>query len=126
MYRINLDNNKKIICIDISGSMSLDEIYSFINEFSDLVSKFNQRQFSILILANRLDPISQDNVVVFQQIIEIAHIWANKIAVVYGNRIITKMQLTRIESEIRNKLNSDTPLKGFYIISEAMNYLSKI
>jgi hypothetical protein len=126
MYRINLDVINKIICIEVSGSMTLDEIHSSINDFSDLVSKFQQRQYSMLILAQRLDPISQDNLPVFQCLIELALTWAERIAVVNGNRTITKMQLKRIESDIRNKLKSDTPLKRFHIIAEAMNYLDRV
>lgn len=126
MYRINLDVINKIICIEVSGSMSMKEINNFIFDIDDLVSKFVQRQYSMLIMAQRLDPLSQDNIPVFQQLLVIALKWANKVVFVNGNRTVTRMQLSRIETEARRRTNSNTPIVKFNLINEALNYLNRI
>ena len=126
MYRINLDVINKIICIEVSGSMSLKEINEFIIDLYDWVNKFQKKQYSMLIMAQRLDPLSQDNLPVFEKVLEIALIWANEIVFVYGNRTVTRMQLSRIEAEVRKKINSNTPIIRFQYIHEAENYLNRI
>jgi hypothetical protein len=106
--------------------MSLTEINNFIVDINDLVNKFVQREYSMLIIAQRLDPLSQDNIPVFLQVAEIALKWANRIAIVYGNRTVTRMQLSRIATEARERLNSNTPIVSFQVINEAVNYLYRI
>lgn len=123
MYRINLDVINKIICIELSGSISLNEINTYLAEIKDLVNKFERGRYSMLILAQRLDPFAQNCLPVVQQITEIILNWAHKIAVVNGNRTLTKMQLRRTETEARKKVSSDTPIMRFQVINEAMNYL---
>jgi hypothetical protein len=106
--------------------MSSKEINNFIVDINDLVSKFVQRQYSMLMMAQRLDPLSQDNIPVFQQVLEIALKWANKVVIVNGNRTVTRMQLSRIETEARKRINSNTPIVNFHVINEAVNYLNRI
>lgn len=126
MYRINLDVINKIICIDVSGSMSSKELNKFIVDINDLVIKFEQKQYSMLIMAQRLDPLSQDNLPVLQQVAEIALQWADKIVIVNGNRTVTRMQLSRIVNEARKRIKSNTPIVKFHVINEAVNYLNRI
>jgi hypothetical protein len=104
----------------------MKEINNFIFDIDDLVSKFVQRQYSMLIMAQRLDPLSQDNIPVFQQLLVIALKWANKVVFVNGNRTVTRMQLSRIETEARRRTNSNTPIVKFNLINEALNYLNRI
>jgi hypothetical protein len=106
--------------------MSSKEIYNFIVDINDLVNKFHQGQYSMLIMAQRLDPLSQGNIPLFQQVMETALKWADKVVIVNGNRTVTRMQLSRIEIEARNKINSNTPIIKFHVITEAVNYLNRI
>ncbi len=126
MYRVNLDVINKIICIEVSGSMSLKEINNLVVDIDDLVTKFHQGQYSMLIKAQRLDPISQENIPAFQQVMEIALKWANEVVIVYGNRTVTRMQLSRMETDARTKTNSNTPIVIFHVMNEAINYLNRI
>ncbi len=126
MYRINLDVISKIIYVEISGSMSSAEIDAYVTELSNLVYKFDKRQYSMLFLCQRLDPFSQDNIQAIQKATELIIDWAKKAAVVCGNRIVTKMQLKRVETEARKNVTSSTPIMGFRFISEALNYLNSI
>jgi hypothetical protein len=126
VYRINLDVINKIIYIEVSGSMSMKEINNFLVDIKDLVNRFRQRQYSMLIMAQRLDPLSQNNIPLFQQVIEIALNWADKVVIVNGNRTVTRMQLSRIEAEARNRTSSNTPIVRFHVINEAVNYLNRI
>lgn len=125
MYRINIDVNNKIIYIEVSGSMSLQEIISFIDDICDLVNKFGQRQYSMLIAAQRLDPLSQDKLPVVQQVAELALQWADKIALVYGNRTITRMQLSKIVTGARRNTHSNTPIASFQVINKAVDFLKQ-
>jgi hypothetical protein len=126
MYRINLDVINKIICIEVSGSVSLKENNNLIIDIDDLVNKFPQKQYSMLFIVQRLDPFSQDNLPLSQQVAETALQWANKIAIVIGNRTVTGMQLSRIATEARRKTNSITPVVIFHVINEAVNFLNRI
>jgi hypothetical protein len=124
MYRFNLDANNKVIYIELSGSISLEEINACINDLRNLASNHSQRMYSILFITQKLDPFSQVNLPAIQHAFEIALNWANKIAFVYGNRTITRMQLRRIESYAREKLNSDTPVLRTTVLNDAMTYLN--
>jgi ABC-type sugar transport system substrate-binding protein len=126
VYRINLDVINKIICIEVFGSVSLKENNNLIIDIDDLVKKFPQKQYSMLFIVQRLDPFSQDNLPLSQQVAETALQWANKIAIVIGNRTVTGMQLSRIATEARRKTNSITPVVIFHVINEAVNFLNRI
>ena len=126
MYRINLDVINKIICIELSGSLTLNEINHFIVDIDDLVNKFRQGLYSMLIMAQRLDPLSQDNIPIFQHVLELALSNANKVVIVNDNRTLTRMQLARLEIEARKKTNSKIQIVIFHAINEAMNYLNRI
>lgn len=125
MYRINIDDINKIICIELSESMSWKEINNFIVDINNLVIMFPQKQYKVLVMTQRLDPLSQDNIPVFQQAVEIALKWAKEIVIVKGNRTVTRMQLSRIESEAIKITNSSTPITRFQYINEAVNYLNR-
>jgi hypothetical protein len=126
MYRINLDIIYKIICIEISGSITIDEINTYIKEIGELVNIFRPNQYSMLLSVRRLDPFPQDSLPIVQKAFELSLNWAKKIAIVNGNRIITKIQLERIVSTSRENIKSDIQILQFHTIREAMNYLNKI
>ncbi len=124
MYRINLDVIKKIIFIEASGSISLEEIKKGLADLSNLIYKLDRRQYSMLFLEQRLDPFSQECLEVTQKALILVLEWAKKIAVVYGNRTVTKMQAKRVEAEARKEVISNIPIMRFRTIDEAMKYIN--
>lgn len=125
MYHIELNTNKKIIYVHLSGSLTTDEIITYLNDFKNLANQHETNEFSILILANTLDPLPQDSLGIYISIIKIMLSWAKKIAYVNGNRFITNMQLSRVETEARNSINSDTHILRFKTKNEAFVYINR-
>lgn len=125
MYRINLDVINKIIYIEASGSISMEEIRTAIANLSIIFDKFDRRQYSMLFLEQRLDPLSQDSLPDVKKALGFVLGWAKKIAVVNSNRTVTKMQMKRIEAEVRKDVNSNIPIMRFQTIKEAMNYINQ-
>jgi hypothetical protein len=124
VYRINLDVINKIIYIEASGSISLENIKKAVVELRNLIDKLDQGQYSMLFLEQRLDPFSQDSLPAMKKALELVLGWAKKIAVVSGNRTVTKMQVKRIEAEVRKEVNVSIPIMRFQTINEAMNYIN--
>ena len=124
MHRINIDVINKIIFIEVSGSISVVDIRSVVAYMCDLFDKFDRGQYSMLFLEQRLDPFPQDCLPYIKKASERMLGWAKKIAIVTSNRTVSKMQMKRIEADIRIEVNSDTPIMKFQTIKEAMNYIN--
>lgn len=125
MYNFMVDIVREIVFIELSGSLSIEQIKEYVNDIHQLTLKFESKRYSMLILANRLDPISQYAIPHFRKAIEKALAWANKIAVVNGNRTITLIQMKRIEAEARAIIHSDTKIMRFKTKKEALIYLCR-
>ena len=123
MYRFAVDEINKIIHIDISGFLKKDEILAFANDKRELFKQYNQNEYSLLIDAQRLDAISQDSVQYYQEAMETGLNWAKKIAVVNGNRMVTRMQMKRIESTARQDSEEKIAIMRFKTIAEALRYI---
>lgn len=124
MYRINLDVINKIIYIEASGSISGEEIKNAISNLSIILDKFDRRQYSILFFEQRLDPFSQEHLPEIRNALGVVLGWAKKIAVVNSTRTVTKMQVKRIEAEVRKVVSSNIPIMRFQTLNEAMNYIN--
>ncbi len=124
MHRINLDVINKIVYIEVSGSVSATDIRNAVSELSKVFHKSDRRLYSMLFLEQRLDPLPQDSLPDLKKAMKLSLGWAKKIAVVNSCRTVTKMQVRRIEAEVRKKVHSDIPIMRFQTLKDAMNYIN--
>lgn len=125
MYRINLDVVNNIVFIELAGSLQENEVSSYLYDLETLMGKFGTKELSIVVLAQRLDPLSQDIKIKFQKAIQIVINNAKKVAVVHGNRFMTKSQMKLIEQKVREVTDSDTKIARFSNRKDAMDYILK-
>ena len=126
MYSLMIDIVKERIYIELSGNLTLEEIERYVDDLYKLTRKFEPQTYSMLIMTNRLDPLSQNNLPHFQKAVELALIWAGDIAVVNGNRTITLFQMKKIEAEARKITKSDTKIMRFKTRNDALKYLNRV
>jgi hypothetical protein len=125
MYRFAVDEVNKIIHIEVSGVLERDEILAFVNDKRELFKQYLPQEYSLLIDAQRLDAISQDCIQLYQEVMEVGLDWAKKIAVVNGNRMVTQMQMKRIESSAKQKYETKIAIMRFKSIPEALRYIKE-
>jgi hypothetical protein len=125
MYRFSVDDINKIIHIEISGILKRDEILAFIDDKRKLFKQYLPKEYSLLIDAQRLDAISQDCIQLYQEVMKTGLDWAKKIAVVNGNRMVTRMQMNRIESNVRQENEPKIAIMRLKSISEALRYIKE-
>jgi CO dehydrogenase/acetyl-CoA synthase delta subunit len=125
MYRFAVDEVNKIIHIEVSGFLERDEILAFVNDKRELFKQYFPKEYSLLIDAQRLDAISQDCIQLYQEVMEAGLDWAKKIAVVNGNRMVTQMQMKRIESSAKQKDETKIAIMRFKSIPEALRYIKE-
>ena len=123
MYNLIIDVVNKIEFIELLGSLAYDQIKSYVSDLHKITDRHETKLYSMLIMANRLDPLSQNNLPHFQEAIEIALSWADKIAVVNGNRTLTLIQMKRIESEARKLVNTDIKIMRYKSKNDALKYI---
>lgn len=123
MYRFSVDEIHKIILIEISGFLQQGEILQFGNDKKELFNQYEPHTYSLLIDAHRLDPICQDCIPLYQEVMAIGFDWAKRIAVVSGNRTVTRMQMSRIEASIRHVKEENIPIMRFDSMQEARLYI---
>ncbi len=123
MYSLMIDVVKEMVYIELSGYLAYEEIVKYVNDLKKLTLQFESKIYSMLVISNRLDPISQYNLPHLQKAVELALSWAGDIAVVNGNRTITLFQMKRIEAEARKITNSDTKIMRFKTRNDALRYL---
>ncbi|MDF2544432.1 MAG: hypothetical protein K0S47_4150 [Herbinix sp.] len=125
MHKIIVDVLSEIVFIELSRNFQTESIKDYVADLNKLTVRFDARTYSMLILADRLDPLSQESIPEFQKVIEIALTWSKKIAVVHGNRTLTLMQMKRIEAEARKKTNSEIKVMRFITKYDAIQYLTE-
>jgi len=124
LYKIVVDANSKIIYITIAGQTTTDEVRAGTMEINDLLLQFEAKEFSILISAERLDPISQDSIPLIQESMKFVIERANKIAAVH-KRVITMMQMRRIEKKTFNNEGLRDRIARFNSAKEALAYIKE-
>ena len=92
-------------------------------DITNIIEMHNKRELSFLITVDKLDPLSQDITVDAGEIIELELNYAKKMAIVYGNRIVFRMQTDRLVRESIMRINSDIEVRRFNNRQEAMQYL---
>ena len=123
MYNFMIDIVRNMVYVELSGSLSFEQIMQYVDDLTYLKDKFDAKMYSLLVMANRLDPLSQDNLPHFQKATELALSWADKIAVVNGNRTLTLFQVKRIEESARKVICTDTKIMRFKTKKDALIYL---
>jgi hypothetical protein len=110
--------------IEASGSVSAMDIRNAVADLSKVFDKSDRGQYSMLFLEQRLDPLPQDSLPDLKKAMKLVFGWAKKIAVVNSCRTVTKMQVKRIEAEVRKDVYSDIPIMRFQTLKDAMNYIN--
>ncbi len=123
MYNFMIDIVRNTVYVELSGYLSFEQIMQYVDDLNYLKDKFEPRMYSMLVMANRLDPLAQENLPHFQKATELALSWANRIAVVNGNRTLTLFQLKRIESSARKVICTDTKIMRFKTKKDALIFL---
>ncbi|HWT73878.1 MAG TPA: hypothetical protein VN258_04045 [Mobilitalea sp.] len=122
MYHITLDITSKIIFIEFTGGMNVDEINAYINDLLEIIDKFSNKELSMLVLAQRMDVIPQNCLQNFMKTTEITLTRFKKVAAVHS-RFVTQMQMKRLEAEVYNNINTETRILRFKSKKEALDYL---
>lgn len=126
MYNLMVDVVNDLVIIELYGSLSEQEINAYVEDLQKITKKYESKLYSILIIANRLHPLSQKNIPNFKRATQLVLIWAKSIAVVNGNRTLTLYQMKRIVAEVREQSKLETPLIRFRTRKEAMEYIFKV
>jgi hypothetical protein len=124
MYRIKEDYAKSLILIEIKGKMERKEVESFANELSDIFDRYPLKSMSVISCNERMDPLSQENARIMKAVTQECVLKANKIAVVH-KRTVTKMQLKRLEKEVKEDGHHGVPIMRFSTREEAQDYIGK-
>lgn len=122
MYKIDIDKDNKLIKIELSGSINQDELKTYKNKVIDIVNQFNQKEVLILILMEKLDPLSQDCLNLCVEFLVRVSSYIKKIAFVH-KRVVTRMQSDRIVRMANNIHGCELPSKSFGERTEALAYL---
>ncbi|MDF2943630.1 MAG: hypothetical protein K0S01_2488 [Herbinix sp.] len=124
MYNIDVDEANKIIKIVLSGHMLLDEIEAYAKELDIFLNQYEDNIYSLFASAERLDPISQNGLPIFIDIMKVVLTRFNKIATVH-KRTITRMQMSRIEAMVTSNGDLKKKIMRFNTTKEAFSYLRK-
>lgn len=123
MYRINIDVIKKLLIVEISGRMPLEEVQVYINDLTATVKKFDEKELSMLILAQRMDPLPQECINLFKEAIILLLTSLKKVAVVHS-RFVTQMQMRRLEEEVKTENIIEGTIMRFKTKKDALQYLN--
>ena len=124
LFDLLIDVPKNRVFIDLYGYFSFEHIKEFVDHLNQLTDAFQPNTCSILVMENRLAPISQDNLTYMQKATEILLPWADKIAVVNSNRTLTHIQMKRIVAEVSKVINVNDNVKRFKTKNDALKYLN--
>ena len=123
MYHIGIDVIRKYIIIEVSGHMTMNEVQEYVKDLTDTIYKYEDKELSMLIMAQRMDPLSQECLPTFKEAIRVTLTRIKKMAVVH-TRFVTQMQMRRIEEEVCGELKMNCMIRRFKTKREAMNYLN--
>ena len=124
MYRIKVDQDKKLIMLEIKGKMEREELNSFDQEINDVLNGFPPKSMALISFLERMDPMSQENAVLMKNITRECVLKAEKIAVVH-KRTVTQMQLKRLEKEVQQEGFHGVSIMRFSSRNEALVYVRK-
>ena len=124
MYTIELDRKTKFVFIEARGVATIEELNMYKKDIMNIIDMYNQGELSFLITVDRLDLLSQEITVDAREILELEIIHAKKMAIVYGNRTVFRMQTDRLVRESLLRINLDMEVRSFTNRQEAMRYLS--
>lgn len=122
MYRIDADKDKRLIRIEASGHLQLEELKNICKDMKEAAEQFGSDKIAILALLERLDPISQENVAICIENFIALSARINKIASVH-KRVVTRMQNERLIKEVNIKNGWELNAKCFNTVSEALGFL---
>lgn len=123
MYAIEVDTDKNLIYIRISGSLQIDVVKAYIIELIKAFELFQEKQALVLVDAERMDPVSQNCFLELSKATEYVIRNSKKVAAIH-KRTITRMQAKRIEQEVNKKGYNDIKIMRFSTKLEAMEYLT--
>ncbi len=125
LHKIKLDYVNKIITTDLSGKLDADDLILYYHDLWNLFHRFHPKECAFIGTISKLDPLSQESAGHFKQIIELCLARAKKIAIVHGNRTVTRMQMQRLEEEVRKEFFSEIQIMRFVNHHSAIKYILK-
>ena len=124
MYDIKVDQGKSLIVIEIKGKMEREEVEAFAKDVVDTLNRFPLKSMSLISFNERMDPLSQENARIMKSVTRECVLKAEKIAVVH-KRTVIKMQLKRLEKEVREDGHHGVSIMRFSTRNEALAYVRK-
>ena len=124
MYQIKVDDDKRLILVEIMGKMERDEVESFAKDMSDTLNRFPLKSMSLIVCKEKMDPLSQENASLIKNVTRECMQKAAKIAAVH-KRTVTRMQLKRLEQEIKEDGFHGVAIARFSSRAEAFDYIRK-
>jgi len=121
MYTVRVDKVNMIITFEVSGLIQLDELISISQEVRYTLMQFKQSEVSILVIEEHLDPFPQECLPIVIEIEKLILTHAKKGASVC-RRVVTRMQLNRVEESARRCVNG-IRIARFASEREALDYL---
>lgn len=118
MYKVEVDKIKKLIRLEISGFIKLDEINSLDCELQKVLKQFKSKEPLMLINAIGFKPTTPDIQPVMQKLQIACAEYCRKTSAVYDN-IISQMQAKRLGDQT----NVNDTFARFSTEDEAMKYL---
>jgi hypothetical protein len=119
-----VDQEKKLIMLEIKGKMEREELDSFDKEINDVLNQFPPKSMALISLLERMDPLSQENARLMKNITRECVLKTERIAVVH-KRTVTQMQLKRLEKEVQNDGYHGVPIMRFTTRNDALVYIRK-
>ena len=122
MYKIDVDKDNKIINIELSGHMQLEELETYTTEIIEIINHFNKNEVLILASMERLDPVSQANLPICIENLTALSAYIKKIAFVH-KRVVTRIQQERIVKAVNVKNGRNLPAMSFNTKNDALKFL---
>jgi hypothetical protein len=123
MFQIEVDKQKKLIQLRFSGQINPEHISINEEALMKELQQFEPGEVAVLVLAERMEPVSQENIPTITKAIYLLKAHARRIASVHKN-VITRMQMGRIEAEPWKEEYKELPsIQRFRTEKEALEYL---
>jgi hypothetical protein len=122
MYTINTDMDKKLVNVEISGTIDYGRIKVFISEIEEIIYHFRKQEASVLILLNRMDPVAQEYLPLLIKSVSGGAEYIRRIAIVQ-DKVVTRMQMKRIENEVAKIIARELEIRRFDNKRDALKYL---
>jgi hypothetical protein len=122
MYKIDVDKDKKIINIELSGRMLQKELETYTMDIIQTISQFKRNEVLVLASMERLDPVSQENISICIENLSALSAYIKKVAFVH-KRFVARLQQERIVQTVNALKGIKLKAKSFNSRKDALKFL---